>query len=596
MAKAVADQAPKNGPEVDPEKNSFVVLYDSAETSANSHEPPSLDEVNTDNLQSSGFALHPDDAYISEILSSEDLEPTEANIATQFEESTALSNEELDGILRMGPDVEEEFHPDFPPPPPDEPPVPEPPDLTDTVGSSAAPALEVQPLSPAEEDEELPIAISDEDLDEILLEEGSEGFAQAPSPKAPPATARQEVLPDEEEPIALSDDELDHILADAESVPQASPQWQQDIGHEAPFAGDVGGPESEIVPPASHDPKGGFFDSDEDEPITLTDEELDGILDTSTEEAPAESDEMVLTAPPPRPSRIVEDEESITLSGDELDGILADAVEAPEFPATETPQGTVETDFFASDEDEPITLSGEELEGILADAVEAPEPTAESSPGQAQPTLESPSTAADQQIASAEDSGIDATQDFFASDAAEDEPITLSPEELDGILADATPEPTEDSMSPIPAEADNRYADVDAMDTPAGEASASGQEEEPIALSPEELDGIAADAREVTPEAHMVPLSPLDAGSEPPLEEQTQKPETVFEEDIDNATLVPEVESTATKSDTPDTEELRSVMSYLDSLLGELPDDVIEKFAQSEYFKLYQKIMEKLGL
>ena len=37
-------------------------------------------------------------------------------------------------------------------------------------------------------------------------------------------------------------------------------------------------------------------------------------------------------------------------------------------------------------------------------------------------------------------------------------------------------------------------------------------------------------------------------------------------------------------------------MSYLDNLLGELPDDVIEKFAQSEYFKMYQKIMDKLGL
>ena len=38
------------------------------------------------------------------------------------------------------------------------------------------------------------------------------------------------------------------------------------------------------------------------------------------------------------------------------------------------------------------------------------------------------------------------------------------------------------------------------------------------------------------------------------------------------------------------------LMTYLDNLLGELPDDVIEKFAQSEYFKMYQKIMDKLGL
>jgi hypothetical protein len=124
-------------------------------------------------------------------------------------------------------------------------------------------------------------------------------------------------------------------------------------------------------------------------------------------------------------------------------------------------------------------------------------------------------------------------------------------------------------------------------------------DEGPIALSADELDGIAADAHEVTPEAPMVGLSPLDGSpAEPSLAEQTEKPATVFEEDLEAATLIHEGDKAAAPAaaPAPDTEELKSVMSYLDNLLGELPDDVIEKFAQSEYFKLYQKIMDKLGL
>lgn len=94
----------------------------------------------------------------------------------------------------------------------------------------------------------------------------------------------------------------------------------------------------------------------------------------------------------------------------------------------------------------------------------------------------------------------------------------------------------------------------------------------------------------------MVPLAPLNAGwSRAKPRRKHKKPATVFEEDLEAATLIHE-DDKAAAAPTPDTEELKSVMGYLDNLLGELPDDVIEKFAQSEYFKLYQKIMDKLGI
>ena len=370
-------------------------------------------------------------------------------------------------------------------------------------------------------------------------------------------------MADDEEPIALSDDELDNILADAEAghaeaalpAPAAAPELMPANGEdeiltldedsEITMIDDGGGDfAGTSAAPASND-SGGFFDSDEDEPITLSDEELDGILSTAPEEeAPKQTDEVALSEMPTDGTVEVEDDEPIALSNEELDGILMDAEEVPaeHLEAAAPDESHSGNDgFFDGDEDEPIALSADELDGIAATAT------------------------------------------------TEDE----TPEQSIPELAELPPE----TDSPADAMAmDERYADVDTMDeTPA--APAEGEDDGPIALSTDELDGIMADAREVTPEAPMMPLSPMDTGAdEPSLADNTDKPATVFEEDLDAATLIHEDEHAESAVPAPDTEELKSVMTYLDNLLGELPDDVIEKFAQSEYFKMYQKIMDKLGL
>ncbi|MFZ5627762.1 MAG: hypothetical protein ACOY5B_01435 [Spirochaetota bacterium] len=617
MSEAVAEKKQVRDDEFDIHGNlatqegddSFVVLYDSAEDKKEPAEPvsPSLEDLNEKQVMSAPETSqsHPEDAYIDDILSSDDLDPIAPAVETKPDADDedgpiALTNEELDGILEMGPATEEEFHPDFPVATENEeltpPPLPEdmevegfasprmdagkPEDMEvggftpqPTGGSTredeqgfAAP-LTAEPAG--FDDEELPIAISDEDLDEILLEE--EG-GELPLPPAdlnedeaalasyePAAAEAPAAGPDavlnEEEPIALSDDELDHILADAEAehaepAPELTPHTEDEIltldeEPELTLIDDTSSPleaATEDMQPQERAETGGFFDSDEDEPITLSDEELDGILSTAPEEEAAPSDEVHLTEETQQESHVVEDEEPIALSHEELDGILMDAGEAPEeLPAAEEAPAAAESKgFFDGDEDEPIALSADELDGIAATAI---------------------------------------------------------PEEA------APAEPA--------ADFDSRYADVDEMEGTAeelagpeagaeeAETAAADDDEGPIALSADELDGIAADAHEVTPEAPMVGLSPLDGSpAEPSLAEQTDKPATVFEEDLEAATLIHEDDRGAAPAaaPTPDTEELKSVMGYLDNLLGELPDDVIEKFAQSEYFKLYQKIMDKLGL
>jgi pilus assembly protein FimV len=636
MAQAVAEKTKIKDDEFDihgdlavteSDDKSFVVLYDSSKENPQltPHEPevrhaapaamhtetvtaPTLEDIDESHAMAPMPSVHPEDAYIDDILSSDDIDPLDAPAETapahygntahaaadDDDGPIALSSEELDGILEMGPATEEEFHPDFP---------------VEHASAAVPPEMpaahhdETLLIPEAEhnfDDDELPIALSDEDLDEILLEE--EG-AHAPAPAAaaaaphsapvasspamtpPPASPFSDDLSDDEEPIALSDDELDNILADAEaghtethvSAPELLPVNDEDEvltlddGPEITMIDD-GSPalgENSSASAATNE-AGGFFDSDEDEPITLSDEELDGILSSAPEEeAPQHTDEVALAELPSDGTVEVEDDEPIALSNEELDGILMDAEEVPaadmgaEQSAAADEHSHSSDDFFDSDADEPIALSADELDGIAATAEieDAPE---------AAPLAELPPE------------GMDAEG-------------TASPG-MDGSGPEDSMDAAPDATTPDPMAIDSRYADVDHLDE-APAAPADGDEDGPIALSTDELDGIVADSREVTPEAPMMPLSHMDSGAdEPSLADNVDKPATVFEEDLDAATLIHEDEHAASSAPAPDTEELKSVMTYLDNLLGELPDDVIEKFAQSEYFKMYQKIMDKLGL
>jgi hypothetical protein len=42
--------------------------------------------------------------------------------------------------------------------------------------------------------------------------------------------------------------------------------------------------------------------------------------------------------------------------------------------------------------------------------------------------------------------------------------------------------------------------------------------------------------------------------------------------------------------------EIKSVLSYMDQLLENLPEEKIAEFAQSEQFETYKKLFKELGL
>jgi hypothetical protein len=43
-------------------------------------------------------------------------------------------------------------------------------------------------------------------------------------------------------------------------------------------------------------------------------------------------------------------------------------------------------------------------------------------------------------------------------------------------------------------------------------------------------------------------------------------------------------------------EEARSVVRFLDKLLEDLPDDKVSEFAQSEFYQMYVRLLERLGI
>ena len=235
-----------------------------------------------------------------------------------------------------------------------------------------------------------------------------------------------------------------------------------------------------------------------------------------------------------------ENTEDIALSTGELDNVLADTEETPE--NTE--------DFFDGDDDTPITLSDDEMDVILAEA-------------HVEDELDNISVTAETEETSApENSDLSNEIDDKLS---EDTELNVDSEalQLDEDQAEQEFHASDSSMyEPNQAELTALTEDLD---------------KNPLTTEEDRHEDIIAEDREL--ESTSAPIEPetsqIVSDQEGVVEFDSKLPEAVQD---------------------PETEDLKSVMGYLDQLLGELPDDTIKKFANSEYFNLYQKVLDQLGL
>jgi hypothetical protein len=170
----------------------------------------------------------------------------------------------------------------------------------------------------------------------------------------------------------------------------------------------------------------------------------------------------------------------------------------------------------------------------------------------------------------------------------EDEPIALSLEELNNI------EVSEESAI--------QYETPVATEEPSLIEKEVEPELEEIKLEEgENIEVSIEDLTEKSQELMKEPSSLEVYGIEEPKGEELEltEVEKIFEEPVAKAFTETGEVALEEKIDvlSPETkEELKAVLKYLDNLLEDLPPEKIKEFAKSEYYDLYIKILDKLGI
>jgi pilus assembly protein FimV len=362
----------------------------------------------------------------------------------------------------------------------------------------------------------------------------------------------------------------------------------------------------------------GFFDEDEDETIALTGDELDNILNTAeiTEE-PAEG--AVMEPEAADEAEGVSPEPSI-----DLDILSYDApAEQPPAPAPAAEHEAPPEDLLLEEESlpaaEPAPASELELEVLeIEESQPAEEPSEESLGDLELEPEESPAEAAPQSLGdlameleglpeievpessgAAPQAGLSAGEALDLEDLGEPSAAETAADELEALPEmDELEEAGESTQT---AEAEELPAEIDLQ---ALDAEAHDQGRVPPVDHPPD---IALDELEILPEEESGAAEP-EKEIEIDFEDTAQAAEPAPEEDVLEVEEMPlEEAAPAAPSASPAPaagpaipedlrEDIRTVLKYMDQLLEELPENKIQEFANSEYFVMYRKLFEDLGL
>jgi len=417
-------------------------------------------------------------------------------------------------------------------------------------------------------------------------------------------------------------------------------------------------PEVEVQPPPGD--ATGFFDEEEDETIALTGDELDNILNTAeiteeiaeSTEAPEDIAMEEISLAMQEPERLIDKEDLIELEGTELDEVDEIEINVPEESGeAPVPEETLEDELeeipAIEDELEEIPeLAEESLEEIPAiedELEEIPELAEEPLEEVSEAPVPEESEAAIKELTAEEPLEevplLDDLEEAGLADIVEEIPAEipeLAEEPLEEIPAiedelEEIPELAEELLEEIPAIEDELEEIPELAEEPLEEVSEAPVPEESEAAieeltaeEPLEEIPLLDDLEEAGP-ADIVEEIPGEPGLaavelELPEEELTLEEETVAEAPVPEETLKDELEEAPVEieeaalpevfsphdvtSAAPETENLpddlradiKSVLTYLDQLLESLPEEKIREFADSEYFGIYKKLFEDLGL
>jgi hypothetical protein len=371
-----------------------------------------------------------------------------------------------------------------------------------------------------------------------------------------------------------------------------------------------------VQPKAETEAKGGFFDEEEDETIALTGDELDNILNTAeiTEEPaeiPGGSMDLPAAAPTAPPSSEAEQNDIIGYG----DILMEEPLPAPAAGKAEpeAPPSPVEDLASQEDDSEDLTIKDLDAEFVIEETAEPVAPPDE------------PFAAGAGSLPELDLEALPEVEDDAEAETAE---LLEDAPELEAIAAEE--KPLEDATELEAIAAEEKPLDIEPVEEPLGELEALSEEEEPGSEGPAaaaeeiavdvDLEALAVHAEDLEEAAPSLPsIDDLDIGE---LEAVTDEPEEVaessqkeieisFEGEEEPVAALPEAEEPAPRREVPAhppapaspsaipedlKDELRAVLKYMDHLLEALPDEKIQEFANSEYFTMYKKLFEDLGL
>jgi pilus assembly protein FimV len=335
---------------------------------------------------------------------------------------------------------------------------------------------------------------------------------------------------------------------------------------------------------------GTFFDEDEDETIALTGDELDNILNTA---------------------EITEEAAETPALGEESPALETLAEPDLKAPAAQEDILSYETPIL---EEDRLAPAEEEAEEVLDELSVEP----------------------DEEAGTPSDLAVDLVLEESPAAARAKAPRGTGPasepvETLAELELDALPEIelAEEGGEPAEMEADlEPVGELEAdSEEPAEEVEELGEEP----ASQVDLDALAIENEEPVQAIPLVEAEDLEIGelepvADEPAEQKDKEIEIAFEaeppmparpqaasneslEELLEVEEVPAIEPTppaapaaksarAGASTVPDDlkDEIRAVLKYMDHLLEALPEDKIQEFASSDYFVMYKKLFEDLGL
>ncbi len=464
------------------------------------------------------------------------------------------------------------------------------PDISEVTEAEPSDATELEPVS----EEELPeLELEEEPSQPSGTQKGRRGAAEANEVEVTLSDtgAGQERFED----LDALESELASVSASASKPQAASSEILSRIEDElrsiradlTQLRGELSGmrkPGAEpavAAPAAGTESQSGFFDEDEDETIALTGDELDNILNTA--EITEESAE---TAPVDEPLDLTEIGEGTPESSPQDDILGLESADIPlETEGSLETNGNREasqTDIEALTEGLPAEL---ELEDLSAETA-TPAPAALS---EGLPELDLEGIP---EIETIEDKGVEASSepgDLETLDLEEEvgelEPLEAA--ELPKGSSERADEPSGDvDLEALAAEAQELESD----DTAAPVEDLDLGELEPVADEP---------ARNAPSQAEIeIPFESESTGrdAEPMAlaDEVLEVEEVPADEGASRHAPAAKEGAAAIPDDLKD--EIRTVLKYMDHLLEALPDEKIQEFAKSDYFVMYKKLFEDLGL